>query len=158
MYEMLLDPSEGFTFVAGKRNYLLFVQQNAATHAEPILCELQKNGLPYEWYELHDEFDRQALTELLSRQKMGAYLYAAGSYQTVRQWKKLAEHIGFGADEMQVMALGPRQINLFCAGCQNIFQTGQREHVCCPSCGLVLTITPHYSRRLDAYLGYAEIR
>lgn len=67
MYENLLAPSQGFTFFAGKRNYLLFIAKNAASLAEPLLHEIQQCGLPYEHYELHEGCDLQAIGELLSR-------------------------------------------------------------------------------------------
>ncbi|MCK9906619.1 hypothetical protein MXD63_42340, partial [Frankia sp. Cpl3] len=89
-----------------------------------------------------------------SRQKMGTQLCLAGRDETVARLRKLADQSGFREEEIQTYSVGRRKITLFCAACQHLTETMQCEQASCGFCGRLLNVTPHYSRRLDAYLGY----
>jgi hypothetical protein len=97
------------------------------------------------------------LALILSRQKMGTYLYIAGLAKTVEPIKQAVAAAGFTESEMNVVTFGQAGKRIFCAGCQRIFEIAAESHETRCSCGLRLTITTHYSPRLDAYLGYQEI-
>lgn len=96
---------------------------------------------------------------LLSSQKMGTFLYIAGLTQKVANLQRIALDAGFSDSEMEVIFLGEAEKQIFCAGCQDIFKVDPKlTQITCQNCGLLLTITDHYSPRLACYLGYQEIK
>lgn len=101
---------------------------------------------------------RNEVLSLLSSQTMGTFLYIAGSPEMVESLQRLAIEAGFTDSEMEVFRFGDINRMVFCAGCQVIFDVPLVPQVTCQNCGLLLTITDHFSPRLRAYLGYQEIK
>lgn len=143
-----------------KRIYLICREPCAETELQPLLSALQEHHVPYVVHDLVDGgvCSDEEWQRLFAGQKMGTQLFLAGRAETVEILKKLAILAGFSKGEIGVIIIGGQSIRLFCAACQQITVISPCEQVDCGSCGRLLTVTSHYSHRLEAYLGYVEIR
>ena len=141
-----------FTFIPGKRMYLLCSDKWGAEPIKQLIPQIQKVLLPFEWYHLGE-----SLEEWLYPQKMGSFLYVAGSFPFVQQVNQTAQEVGFVEEEIQMLLVGPMPRQVFCSRCHSLHdvQLLQQDTVC-PHCDLALEISDHYSRRWEAYLGYVK--
>lgn len=139
------------TFISGKRLYLLYADDKGMPSLLPIIQKLvEKNHR----FELNFKMDNGAdITDWLSKQKMGCYFYGAGTWETIKRLKQIAESIGFSNAEMQLIAVGRQDQNVFCSKCHMI-QPARSQLITCNHCGLRLSVSKHYSSYHQAYLGY----
>jgi hypothetical protein len=146
-------------FQKGKRKYLFFLDHQGAELAFPLFRLLIEKKLPFETRVIGTETDGigAELYAWLSAQKMGTFLYIAGTADLVEQAKVQAYAAGFSDEEMSVIAIGAHTLRVFCVVCEDIVSTPPAEQVTCPGCGKLLTVTDHYSPRLRACLGYVPV-
>lgn len=140
-----------FTYVPGKRKYLLYTDLSGIQPIGPLVHQLSVEQRAFEW-----RSEGTPIEEWLSEQKMGSYLYIAGSSSTVDQVQSIAEQMGFSHEEMQVQIVGEATRTIFCCRCHGLHETMDVESTC-PHCGLFLEGSDHYSKRWKAYLGYPKL-
>lgn len=143
--------SDQIKLVRGKQKYLFYTDQRGFEFLLPVIEMVKELMLPYE---LVFEGERD-LSEWLTSQKMGTYLYGALEWSKLSSIKVLAEDIGFSVEEAQYMGYGNRRINVFCCRCHGLTEVDSGvEKVNCIHCQLLLEVSEHYSSLREAYLGY----
>ena len=138
-------------FVSGKRKYLFCGSEKGLE----LLSPLYQQGLqaPFEIISLRDK----ELSEKLSNQKMGTFLYVAATWEELSTVKKLANEIGYSDAEVYFVGYGDKYIQLFCCRCHGMMKIKEipvNSEVTCRHCQLLLSVSDHYSKQKDAYLGY----
>ncbi|RXT04276.1 dimethylamine monooxygenase subunit DmmA family protein [Ammoniphilus sp. CFH 90114] len=137
-----------------KRKYLFCSDESGSGVLESLIQHVKERERPFEWYY---RSELAAIQAWLNQQRMGSYLYLAGSREFVLQVKKWAEEAGFSEEEMQWEIVGDPQRQIFCCRCHGLHFTAAAEETLCPHCGLELKISDHYSRRWEVYLGYVDV-
>lgn len=89
---------------------------------------------------------------------MGTYLYISGTSDFVKRIKGIAMDSGFSEHDMQLHTIGPVSKKLLCCTCHRENEVSDQTDIVCGHCGQKLEVSDHYSRRLDAYLGYVTIK
>lgn len=102
----------------------------------------------------HDE-----IKQILSSQKIGTRLFLFGKWSTVDDIEKIANDIGFTNEEIYKHGVGEKIDHIFCAKCYqfNIKQDPLQEETTCSHCQTKLDVSNHFSKRLNAYLGYIHV-
>lgn len=145
------------SFVEGKRKYLFCGDPDGAESLHVLVQHAIENQILFDFHLIEDEAD--AFIDLwFSQQKMGAYLYIAGHSDFIKKVEKIASEAGFSEQEIQAKVIGPIKKKLVCCKCHGGNEIGDELMVFCRSCGIQLEVSDHYSRRLDAYLGYVTIK
>lgn len=96
----------------------------------------------------------ERLLSILRIQFIGTRLAVAGSSSFVKTIQNQAETAGFSDEEMQLRIIGFQEKAIFCVKCYSRHAQNKKEPFICPSCQTELEVSPHYSKRLDAYLGH----
>ncbi|MBO8170900.1 MAG: hypothetical protein H0Z33_03305 [Bacillaceae bacterium] len=152
----MIDEHQDLTLSTGKQNYVLVADQQGLRVLAPLLEAIRDIGSPYEGplleEELQDRFDH-VVDSILGRQKVGSYLYVAGSRRLVQKVCRIAYASGFTDGDMQVKVTDG-SFRIFCSRCYMITERVDFSVFICDSCGLKLEPSTHYSRYHDAYLGY----
>jgi len=105
-----------------------------------------------------DSLHQPELTALLSSQWVGTYLCVLVSWPLLEPLRQMAEAAGFSEQEMECHGFGPHIRQIYCSACQKMNQTEAVTVITCHFCGEELDVSEHYSKRLQAYLGYTSIR
>lgn len=98
----------------------------------------------------------ERLLSILRIQFMGTRLAAAGNAHFIKTIRNQAETAGFSDEEMHLRIIGFQKEAVFCVTCYTRHDQNQKDIFVCPSCRTELAVSRHYSRRLDAYLGYVH--
>lgn len=145
------------SFNKGKRKYLFCADSNGVESLYVLVHQAMNEKVPFDFLIIENE--SHAFLDLwFSQQKMGTYLYVSGELEFVNILKNLAFNAGFSEHEMQMKVLGPTTKKLICCTCHGGNDVGDQLHITCKHCGQELELSNHYSRRLDAYLGYVSIK
>lgn len=108
------------------------------------------------WY--RDVGDEDALlSKYLEAQEMGTRLFTCGDATTVKRLQRIAQNAGFGAEEAYFEVIGKQRDRVFCAACSHLNPPSQKKFIRCTNCGRLLEVSSHYSKRLDAVLGYLTV-
>ncbi|QRG68857.1 dimethylamine monooxygenase subunit DmmA family protein [Brevibacillus choshinensis] len=153
---MTIPVHEELSFRKGKRKYLFCADSNGAESLYDLVRLAMEENAPFDFLVIENESD-SFLDLWFSQQKMGTYLYMAGNWEWVNRLKSLAVEAGFSEYEMQMKALGNRSKKVICSKCHGVNDVADESHISCMHCGIKLEVSSHYSRRLDAYLGYTSI-
>lgn len=145
------------SFCKGKRKFLFCADSNGVEPLNPLILQAVKEDVPYDMHIVEQEFD-SFLTHWFNQQKMGSYLYISGNLAFVKRVEKLALESGYSEYEMQMKIVGPISKRIICCKCHGCNVVDKDCHFNCTYCGLELEVSNHYSRRLDAYLGYHSIK
>lgn len=108
------------------------------------------------WSQRVQEEDELLIT-YLENQSMGTRLFTCGEADTVKRLQKIATTVGFNLDEMYFEILGKRREKIFCAGCSTLNLPSPEKVIRCENCGRLLEVSSHYSKRLNAVLGYLTV-
>lgn len=95
-----------------------------------------------------------ALPEILSRQKMGFKLYAAGPEQSLWDINRIAVTAGLMSEDIQLQAKGCLARRVICVHCRAENEQVKTTLVNCCGCGLTLFVYDHFSRNLSGYMGF----
>jgi dimethylamine monooxygenase subunit C len=147
-----------FSFKAGKRKFLFCADSEEARHLHNIVREAMDGNIPLDFQILQEEREESLVDEWFSIQKMGAYLYISGTSDFVKRIQSKAMEAGFSEHDMQSLTIGPAKKKLICCTCHGRNEVSDLHYVFCGQCGEELEVSDHYSRRLDAYLGYVTIK
>jgi dimethylamine monooxygenase subunit C len=172
--------SELIAIKSNKHKYMLFMDRSGLLNSLPIVLALGYLGMNLEvYFEKHttnvsfnrietylksmtDQFksvrawDEKAVEHLLSEQKVGTELLYMCSWPTLMKLAKLAQSVGFTQDEIQSCGTSGRQAKVFCVKCYRLIEKSTKDKMTCEHCGISLTVSNHYSHRLEAYLGYLD--
>ncbi|WP_157950989.1 dimethylamine monooxygenase subunit DmmA family protein [Peribacillus acanthi] len=141
------------TFIPGKRKYLFIGDRRGMEIFKKIIGIVQETKLAYEMRLLEES---ENISDWLSQQKMGSFLYVAAPFETLKTIGHLVQTIGFTDEEAQYIAHGVEKRNVFCCRCHGIteIEIQVQPEIICLHCDLLMSISDHYSPILDAYLGY----
>jgi dimethylamine monooxygenase subunit C len=141
-------------FVPNKRKYLFIADPLGMTFLNPIIDQVKDNNISFELVKLGDKTEKD-IPQWLSEQKMGTYVYVSLPWEKLDSFKQLIEKVGFSEAEYQSIGYGEQKINVYCCRCHgNTEVTSTEAEIACQHCHLQLEISMHYSRLLNAYLGY----
>ncbi|UCZ55160.1 hypothetical protein LGQ02_10750 [Bacillus shivajii] len=142
---------EAFTYISGKRHYLLCSDQGVEVFKDVTLHLINDN---HSYERITNESLDADLKEHLADQKIGTYLYGAGSERFVKELKKLASSIGYSYEESQYYICDKTdKYRIFCAHCHDINEMKNSQLLQCTNCQHLLKISQQFSRFHDAYLG-----
>ena len=148
-----------------KRKCVFFFDALGQTAARSRMDEWANAIATVEAHDLTKETfqDRSALLryvrDCLSTQKIGTFLHLYAAWELIEPIRQIAAEIGFTEKEMEVIGFGEKAKNVFCPCCQKMSTaTSDDSVIFCQHCGQKLSVSSHYSRRLDAFLGYSIIQ
>ena len=154
---MMSPVKEELFFSKGKRKYLFCADSEGAEALYPLVRQAMEEKASFDFHEIKHESD--SFLELwFSQQKMGTYLYLSGKWDFVYRLKNVAFEAGFTEYELQIKVIGPIRKQLICCKCHGVNDVDEEMHITCMHCGISLEVSNHYSRRLEAYLGYSSIK
>lgn len=146
-----------FSFTKGKRKYLFCADSKGADPLYILVPQAIENKVPFDFLVIEHESD--SFLELwLNQQKMGTYLFLSGTWEFVNRLKNLALEAGFSDHEMQLNVQGPVSMRVICCKCHGVNNVEDELHITCMHCAVDLEVSSHYSRHLEAYLGYTSIK
>lgn len=151
----IMQPS----FVPSKRKYLFCGDRVGMGILEPVMKIVDKEHLPSQFVLVEDK-EKADISCWLKNQKMGSYLYIAVEWSRLPDLKRMAEVSGFSDDEAQYIGHGVRFINVYCCKCQKKTKVNGElpdAFTICPHCHLKLSVSDHYSKRMESYLGYPAL-
>ncbi|NHM32278.1 dimethylamine monooxygenase subunit DmmA family protein [Neobacillus terrae] len=146
-----------FLYTKGKRKYIFCADSKGAELLYNFVQQAMEDKVPFDFMIIGDKSDA-FLEHWYSQQKMGTFLYLSGQWEFIKRLKKLALEAGFSEYEMQINIVGQISKKLVCCECYGVNEFIDDDlHLTCKHCGIVLEVSSHYSRRLEAYLGYTSI-
>ncbi|GAM15538.1 dimethylamine monooxygenase subunit DmmA family protein [Mesobacillus selenatarsenatis] len=147
-----------FSYVEGKRKLLFCTDSEVDRNLYILVRQALDENVTFEFHILEEESEESFVNQWFHKQKMGAYLYISGKEDFVKRIKDVAMMAGFTEHDMQSLINGPVKKKLICCTCHGVNEVSDQTHVVCVHCGQELEVSDHYSRRLDAYLGYVTIK
>ncbi|MDR4946447.1 dimethylamine monooxygenase subunit DmmA family protein [Neobacillus cucumis] len=102
-------------------------------------------------------FSKNDVPTILYKQLVGTHLLIAGNPAFLGEIKELAYLAGFSENEIQSVVLGPKEETVFCVKCYSSNLKQQAEEIHCRHCETTLQVSNHFSKRLNAYLGYIKV-
>lgn len=147
-----------FSYMEGKRKFLFCADSEGIRFLHILVCQAIDENVPFDFHILQEESEESFVNEWFSKQKMGAYLYISGTGDFVKRIQSRAMNAGFSEHDMQTLTAGPFKKKLICCTCHGENEIDDQTHIVCEHCGQGLVVSDHYSRRLDAYLGYVTIK
>lgn len=97
------------------------------------------------------------VSNILTQQLIGTHLVICGKWPFIQEIKEKAYLAGFSEDELHSELMGSRTEKAFCVKCYSYNPKQLEDKISCKHCQTSLLISNHYSRRLDAYLGYIHV-
>jgi len=152
-----------FIYVPNKRQYLFIVDAVGREAVSDILAQVQANNASFELFQINGDRTPSELPKeierWLHRRKMGTYLYAAVSWEKLNVITHISEEVGFTGEEAQYQGIGEKDKAVFCCRCHGMTRVQNSIlHIECPYCLSTLSISDHYSKLKEAYLGYTDIQ
>lgn len=179
MTEQRKDSLSPFVIHRRSRKHLVFADAHGVADVIPDVRRMAATGDPVEWNLLGERAeetddhpidalisakrtwpqidDSNALRMYLEDQPMGTHLYIAASWASARALARIAEMVGYAKEDIQIRGYGQRYHQVFCIACYTINPIGDAPTVICRQCGKTISVSDHYSRRLDAVLGYLTL-
>lgn len=97
------------------------------------------------------------LKDILSHERMGIRLYVAGEEGFLWKVKNHCSFFGVEEDEIQLYFAGRAVCKVYCVHCQTLHSYVESDAIRCKGCGEFLTVRDHFSRRIGAYMGVAQL-
>lgn len=95
-----------------------------------------------------------ALKRRLGEERMGLRLHAIGTEPFLWDVAGAAEGAGLGREEYSLFQAGSGARRVFCVHCRTITESVTTNLVECRACGASLFVRDHFSRRLNAFMGF----
>jgi len=146
------------SLIEGKRKFLFCADPEGARSLYILVRQAMDENVPFDFQIFLEESEEGFVDEWFSQQKMGAYLYISGKTDFVKRIQGEAIKAGFSEHDLQLLTIGPVKKRLVCCTCHAESEVSEQTHIICAYCGQELEVSDHYSRRLDAYLGYVNIK
>lgn len=146
------------SLMEGKRKFLFCADSKGAGSLTILVRQALDENVPFDFHIFQEENEESFVDEWLSQQKMGTYLYISGAADFVKRIQNKAWKIGFSEHDLFSLPTGPAKKKLVCCTCHGVSEVDDQSHFTCAHCGQDLEVSDHYSRRLDAYLGYVTIK
>jgi hypothetical protein len=102
-------------------------------------------------------YSYQEMLPILDEQLIGTRLFISGTWPMISEIKKVAYTAGFTDEEIQCKGIGRKHENVFCVKCYRLNGKKNEYEMVCEHCNTTLDVSTHFSRRLDAYLGYIKL-
>lgn len=102
-------------------------------------------------------FSMMDVSNILSQQRIGTHLFICGKWSMIQAIKEKAYNVGFTESEIQTMGIGPKEEKVFCVKCYSYNLMKKENNILCEHCNTLLNVSNHFSKRLNAYLGYIHI-
>ncbi|MGE8081214.1 dimethylamine monooxygenase subunit DmmA family protein [Peribacillus loiseleuriae] len=102
-------------------------------------------------------FTSHDVQTVLDKQLIGTKLFISGDWSMVRDVKQAAYSVGFTDKEMQTKEIGIKEEKVYCVKCYNHNKKTNSSEITCVHCHTILDVSNHFSKRLDAYLGYIQV-
>lgn len=147
-----------FSLIEGKRKFLFCADSKGARSLYILVRQAMDENRPFDFHILQEEREESVVDKWFSQQKMGAYLYISGTADFVKRIQNKALEAGLSEHDFQSLIIGPAKKKLICCTCHAESVVEEQVHIICADCGQELEVSDHYSRRLDAYLGYVSIK
>jgi dimethylamine monooxygenase subunit C len=154
---MITPKNMELSFRKGKRKFLFCADGEGVSSLYVLVQQAMKENVPFDFHVLDDVTD-SFLGQWFDQQKMGTYLYISGRWESVKRVGILALEAGFFEHEMQWKVIDHGRKAVMCCKCHGVNEDGGNSHITCQHCGIRLEVSDHYSRRLEAYLGYVTIK
>ena len=170
LYDQSKTIVESFSVNDSKRHFILIADQDGLEKVEEFLPSLKDS---YQLYTVGDQDGQSSLNtstisqqdfeakiaDILTKQKVGTQLYMAGKWKFAEKVFTAAVAAGFLEEEIQVYIHGPKARNTYCPSCYTLSTIQpEDEESQCPSCGVMLVISKHYSKVRNGYLGYPYVK
>jgi AraC-like DNA-binding protein len=104
-------------------------------------------------------FSEDNIFPILDQQLIGSKLYISGLWPMISDIKKISYTAGFTDEEILINGIGEKNEKVFCVKCYqlNHKQLDSELEFTCKYCNSTLDVSNHYSKRLEAYLGYIKV-
>ncbi len=94
-----------------------------------------------------------ALPKVFKEMHMGLRMYCVGAEQFIGDVYCCAVAQGLHRSEFQLEVCGSMARRVYCVHCNHFIESIKTNIVECNDCHLMLTVSDHFSRKLNAYLG-----
>ncbi len=98
----------------------------------------------------------EQLASHLQTARVGLRIYAAGNIQFLSDVVKVTDGAGLCVEEV---FMGPPTFparRVMCIHCDTMHDNVSHDELTCHGCGGLLSVRPHFSRRIGAYMGVSE--
>lgn len=103
------------------------------------------------------DFENNQVETLLNEQLMGTKIFISGAWETFKRIQSIANKIGFSDDDIYFNGIEENNNKVYCVKCYSYnTNTQYSNEITCEHCDTVLDVSTHFSKRLDAYLGYIQ--
>ena len=153
-----MTQEDHLSLMEGKRKLLFCADSKGVRSLYILVRQAIDENVPFDFHIFHEESEESFMDIWFSQQKMGAFLYISGKADFVKRVQNKAFKIGFTEHDSQSLSIEPAKTILVCCTCHGENEVNHETHVTCAHCGQELEVSNHYSRRLDAYLGYVTIK
>jgi hypothetical protein len=102
-------------------------------------------------------FDDERVDPIFDEQVIGTNLFISGQWPMIHHIKEMAYDAGFSDEEIQYNGFGQIKEKIYCVKCYSFNKKKTTNEITCESCKTVLEVSKHFSKRLDAYLGYIKV-
>ncbi|WP_209124937.1 dimethylamine monooxygenase subunit DmmA family protein [Alkalihalobacillus sp. BA299] len=140
----------------------LIVTKNIKCHLIMTKTSLPEDAFYYIQAKLRDKISlKRSLTayqinDILRQQQIGTIVFIFGSWAFIDRVKAAAMEQGFSTNEMFYEGNGKKLDTVFCVKCYRKMKLHNSEQTCV-HCHTKLVVSNHFSKRLDAYLGYIDL-
>lgn len=117
----------------------------------------EENGLFENRITFLSTAESRTIRSILSGQVIGTNLFIAESWSMINLVKNIALAAGYSDEEIQYRAYGEKKENVYCAKCYSYNRRTNSSVITCEHCNTKLDVSNHFSKRLDAYLGYIHL-
>jgi dimethylamine monooxygenase subunit C len=103
-------------------------------------------------------FENDEVETLLSEQMIGTRIFISGPWEMIQQIKEIAGTVGFTDEEIHYNGSGETNDKVYCVKCYSYNKSQNTNEITCEHCNTVLDVSKHFSKRLDAHLGYIQVK
>ncbi|MCQ6281199.1 dimethylamine monooxygenase subunit DmmA family protein [Bacillus sp. EB600] len=122
---------------------------------EEILDHLQH--IPQYKINLLPTIENEKIHAIFKEQKIGTKIFISGPWSMIYHIKDIANTVGFTDDEIQYNGFGQKDHKVYCVKCYSYNKMSNNKVITCEHCKVVLDVSNHFSKRLEAYLGYIQV-
>lgn len=103
-------------------------------------------------------FENDDVETLLNEQMIGTRIFISGPWAMIHQIKEIANSVGFTDEEIHYNGSGENNNKIYCVKCYSYNMSQNTNEITCKHCNTVLDVSKHFSKSLDAHLGYIQVK